>query len=50
MDAEADGVVETGTGVFVARALTPAVTGPLSESCKVIARDDEHIGKPGRPR
>jgi len=29
--AEVDGVVETGTGVFVATALTPPVFGPLSE-------------------
>jgi hypothetical protein len=33
-DAEVDGVVETGTGVFVATASKPPVLGPASEICK----------------
>ena len=47
VDPEVVGVAELGTGVPVATAPTPPVTGPLSEICKSLREDDE---RPRSPR
>lgn len=41
VDPEEVGVAELGTGVPVATAPKPPVTGPLSEICKSLREDDE---------
>jgi hypothetical protein len=47
VDPEEVGVAELGTGVPVATAPKPPVTGPLSEICKSLREDDE---RPRSPR